>query len=330
MIKILDMQVNYGKSVFGPNSYLEKYLYNAINIGIKEAVIIPTLTHELQISQNIKEQSCIWVKRDDKVIFLRKYLNKRGEIINIEFNPRNPYKRMNNHTLELIKKIDKKYKYFKLYFCAKIHPLLDEPSYVKELLENPYVIGLKLNGLATHTDPSLVPQWLINLIKKYNKPLFVHTDYLKNGKIWRKNKKLSNLIRKNSAYSWVLWAKYNNIKTYLAHGIRLDPRAAEIVNNSENMIVGLGPDLLLEREDERLYIDLYGKKYLDVLFQLLNEDKVVFSTDYAWNVKKRDLWENLDWETISRIRKYAKENNKTKEFLEKVFYKNAHNFLEQI
>ena len=95
------------------------------------------------------------------------------------------------------------------------------------------------------------------------------------------------------------------------------------------MIVGLGPDLLLEKEDERLYIDLYGKKYLDVLFQLLNEDKVVFSTDYAWNVKKRGLWENLDWETISRIRKYAKRNNKTKEFLEKVFYKNAHSFLKQ-
>ena len=38
---------------------------------------------------------------------------------------------------------------------------------------------------------------------------------------------------KNTPMKWIVWSNKNGIRTYLAHGLRLDTEATEIVNKSD-------------------------------------------------------------------------------------------------
>jgi len=319
--EIIDSQINYGEDVFGPNSDLETYLYHAPFRGITKAILIPTPTHTLQLEDGTKEKSCVWFIENENLVFKR--IIVEGEKEKQEINPLNPYQRMNLYSLQNVKHYNEIQNKIKFYFAPKIHPILDNPDTLIEFLQEPSTIAIKINGLATHTTPQNIPEWLIELSKEYDKPFIIHTDYLDSDANWV-NKEISHLIRSNSPYMWAQWAKKKGVKACLAHGLRLDPLAADVVNSSNNLIVGLGPDKLLENEQERLVIK--NQNYLETLFNLVDENKIIFSTDYRWNVFDRGKWDDLDWETHERIITYANKRGKSKGFLSKIFYENAQEF----
>jgi hypothetical protein len=290
--EIIDSQMNYGKNIFGPNSDLETYLYHAPLIGITKAILIPTGAHVLQLENRIEEKSCIWSIENGNLVFKRIIIEGKEE--KQEINPPDPYQRMNLHSLQTVKHYNAIQSKIKFYFAPKTHPMLDNPNTLVKFLQEPSTIAIKIQGLATHTTPKSIPEWLIELSKRYDKPFIIHTDYLDTSISWI-NEEMSYLIRNNSSYMWARWAKEKGVRAYLAHGLRLDPLAADIVNSSDNLIVGLGPDILLEKEQERLVIK--NQNYLETLFNLVDENKIAFSTDYRWNVFDRGKWDNLDWKT---------------------------------
>lgn len=319
--EIIDSQMNYGKNIFGPDSDLETYLYSASSIGITKAILIPTGTHVLQLQNGTEERSCIWSIENGNPIYKKVIIEGKKE--KQEINPPNPYQKMNLHSLQTVKHYNATQNKIKFYFAPKVHPMLDTSDALVEFLQEPSTVAIKIQGLATYTTPKDIPEWLIELSKKNNKPFIIHTDYLDTDVIWM-NEEISHLIRNNSPYMWAKWAKENGVRAYLAHGLRLDPQAADVVNNSNNLIVGLGPDILLEKEQGRLAIK--NQNYLETLFHLVDENKIAFSTDYRWNVFDRGKWDYLDWKTHERIITYANKQGKKKSFLFKIFYENAQKF----
>jgi hypothetical protein len=322
MRKIVDTQMNLGKNVFGPSSDVEIYIKNASKYGVFKTILIPTGTHELILPNGDIEKSCIWLSDGEKIIYRRYIINKEGDVLQ-EDAPRNPYSYMNQFCYSKVKDLNKEQSKIKFYFAPKVHPKLDEKEEIEKYLSLDEVVAIKIQGLASYTIPTEVPPYLISLCKSYDLPLMVHTDFRRSSK----EDAMSKLIQQNTATKWAKWAMENNVRTYLAHGLRLEPEATKIVNSTENLfMVGLGPDKLLNNEKDNLAIPV--NDYLTYLFDTVSHDKICFNYDYPWNVKNRGEWNQLDWDTSKRIIKYAKRRNLDESFLEMVFKKNAEEFFE--
>lgn len=74
-----------------------------------------------------------------------------------------------------------------------------------------------------------------------------------------------------------------------------------------------GPDCLSELDKERLAIPT--DDYVRTLFGLARPEKVMFSTDFAWNVNDRGAWKDLRWDSIERIRKLLNTEDQEKSSL---------------
>ena len=105
--------------------------------------------------------------------------------------------------------------------------------------------------------------------------------------------KLKNL---NSALSWFKYFKENEIKGYLTHGARLNPYVLESINFTENIGIGIGPDVLLEEYPSSL--EQQGR-VLDILYNYVNPDRLFFDLDYNWNLTKQN---NLELGSINRVK----------------------------
>lgn len=321
---IIDAQVNYGKSVFGPDCNLDIYIKNATFQGINKSIIIPTSTHEIETEGGI-ERACIWEEKNNKISYRKEVVNK-DEIL-IIYNPKNPFYLMNNSTLKEIRNRNKNNTSIKLFFAPKVHPILCTYSSMKMFLAEPETVAIKIHGIASHISPSEIPEWLIKLSKEYDKPFIIHTDFFNvNFQDERIPSYLYNIISKNQPLQWINWAKKNEIRAYLSHGLRLDETSAEEVNKSNNLVVGMGPDLMLQ--DEPMRLKKQTDDYLADLVRIISPNKLVFSTDYRWNVRKRYEWDNLDWETHKRLQQ--KRFNLSTDDLESILEGNAKNFFKLI
>ena len=173
--ELVDCQVNYGDTLFGPKCDISYYDSIASEMGVTRAFVIPSVTHELR-TKNFVEKSCIWEVRNGKTTYRRELLYPDGKK-KIEMHPKNPYHLMNLHALETIRSLNKRSK-IKYHLLAKVHPLLDDEREVRSLLAEGDVVGIKINGIATHTIPEEVPEWIAEVANKSKKVVFVHTDYL--------------------------------------------------------------------------------------------------------------------------------------------------------
>lgn len=317
MTEILDSQMNLGKNLFGPDSTIEDYLKNAHEQGVVKTILIPTGTHELILPDGTIEQSCIWSVEAGKICFKRILLDSKRVIIKEEINPERPYEHMNKFCYEKIKELNSKQNEIEFYFAPKIHPQLDTEEEVEKYLFFNEVVAFKVQGISSYTKPEDIPSWLQTMLKKHELPLMVHTDYRGTPK----GDDLDKLIKENTATNWTTWAIKNDIKLYLAHGLRLDPIATDLVNKSDLFLIGLGPDLMLNTEKDSLVVQ--DKDYLTQLFNTVSHEKTCFNYDYRWNVHKRGSWDELDWKTPERIIRYAKNHGLNETFLTKVFFNNA-------
>ncbi|MEK6917770.1 MAG: hypothetical protein AABW51_02375 [Nanoarchaeota archaeon] len=320
MTKIFDSQMNLGRNVFGPDSTIEDYLDNAHAEGVIKTIAIPTGTHELRLPSGIIERSCLWSKDYKGIVFRRILLNENGDILEEQTNPTNPYSLMNAFCYANISELNNKQNKIMFYFCPKLHPTLDTEDEVSKYLPLKEVVAFKIQGLSSYTTTKDVPYWLIRLLKTSHKPLMIHTDY----RAKKRADGLDEIVKGNRASAWANWAVQNNLKCYLAHGLCLDAKAIDIVNNSELFMVGLGPDLMLNQEKNSLAI--YNVDYLTFLFSKVKPEKICFNYDYRWNVLKRGEWNSLDWDSPHRIKECAIKLGRTESFLRNILFNNAMGF----
>jgi|SRR3989344_1080897 len=320
MIKILDSQMNFGRNIFGPDSTIEGYLEDAYANGVVKTIMIPTGTHELRLPNGTIEKSCIWYKDYGKIAFRRILLDENKNILEEQVNPMNPYSLMNAFCYNKLRELNIEQGKIMFYFCPKLHPTLDEESEISKYLTFEEVVAFKIQGLSSYTTPKDVPDWLIELLKTSDKPLMIHTDY----RVKKRGDGSDMIIRNNKASQWAKWAVQNNLRCYLAHGLCLDPEAMDIVNNSEQFMVGLGPDLMLNQEKNSLVVQ--NVDYLTYLFNKIKPENLCFNYDYRWNVSQRGEWDILDWDAPKRVIKCAKKLGFTENFLKNILYYNAIRF----
>jgi len=323
MNEFVDSQVNIGKSVFGPNCDIDYYNKISSGLGITKAIIMPTLTHELKTSEFI-ERSCIWERKGSDTIYRREIFYPSGEIIR-EINPENPYRFMNRYALKKIRNLNMNSQ-IEYFFIPKIHPILDTKEEIESLISEKEVVGLKINGLATYTSPNQIPEYIVRLTEEHHKPLLVHTDYL-NPKFddVRIPTNLRQIISKNTPKAWLDWAEsIKPYKMFLAHLARMDKDSIDRVNNLENIVIGLGPDIMLQDEPMRLREPTTN--ILRDALMCINNKKLLFSSDFAWNVYDRTKWGDFDWGTKDRLEEEATKLNIEEKVIYGILGKNAIDF----
>ncbi len=321
-MEIVDIQVNLGESYFGPESDIDYYDQQARQIGITRSIIIPTLTHKIQV-EDFTEVSCIWEETPGGVVYKR--LIRRGDKDDVEVNPRNPYATMNRYVLSEVRRLNQS-STIKYYFIPKVHPVLDTEEEVSSLVGQPETVGLKINGLASHVTPEEVPAYIASLTRDFRKPLFVHTDWLNSDfQDSRIPQYLHHLIKGNNPCAWLDWVNRNfPYRVLLAHLARMDMQAIREVNDSESVAIGLGPDMMLQAEPMRLAQP--SDNILRDALTTIDADKLLFCTDFAWNVYDRTDWSAFDWDTIERLKEVSREVGMTKQELSDILSGNAIRF----
>lgn len=284
--------------------------------------MIPTGTHELKLPDGTFEKSCLWFKDGEKVIFKRILSDSAGNTLEEQINPLNPYALMNRSCYGVLKELNGKQDKIKFYFCPKLHPTLDTEEEVAIYLPFDEVVAFKIQGLSSYTSPTDIPRWFIDFLRINDKPIMIHTDY----RIKERKDGLDEIIKNNHAFEWAKWAVKNSLKTYLAHGLCLDPLAIDVVNNSDLFMVGVGPDLMLNQERNSLAIQ--NVDYLTYLFNHVQHKKICFNYDYRWNVHRRGDWDKLDWDSPKRVIACATKLGLSERFLENIFFYNAANFFD--
>lgn len=297
---IVDMQVNFGKTAFGPDCDFATYYKSAQKLNITRAMIVPTPTHLFQRG-NDEETSCLWrPNANPSERYYKEFRSGNSDAI-ISNNPRHPYQDFNRHVLEFVKIFNESRERLKLYFAAKVHPILDDHECLEGLLDD-NLVCIKIHGIASHSYPEVFPDWFNEFLRHHNLPILVHTDWYE-GEIGPQlsphAKALHGLYQKNSPLSYIRWALKHKLKVCINHGARLHQESIHIINNEPDLMMGYGPDSLLDAEQDRLALPTTD--YAATLFEHASPEKVMFSSDYRWNVNGRNQWNDLRWDSIQRI-----------------------------
>lgn len=292
-MRIIDSQVNSGKGPFGGDCNIDFYDSIAKTVGITDALVVPRPTHILNL-EDYSETSCMWRIEDDEIIY---ETHVHGPELRIIENPSNPYSLKNDHTQDEIRDLNMNSS-INYHLLPKFHPKLDTLAEVERVLSFPSSVGLKIQGLATQSIPTDVSNALVDLLNNLGKPLYVHTDYLNSNLKDRLEPNMSKIISKNTPTAWINWAEENDLESlYLAHLLRLDPVAAEMAQDSGiDILVGIGPDLLLQDEPERLAIE--SNNVLEDAFRMFDSEMLTFNTDFGWNIFRRGDW-CRNWKRLS-------------------------------
>ena len=214
----------------------------------------------------------------------------------------NPYKEANDALYEMTKRKD-----FHFDYVPLIHPkYYSEEDIIEHKKRGAKVF--KIHGIACGVNPKDIDEDFFRLLEKHKIKILVHTDYSKED----------NILSQNSAMNWLEVLQKYRIRAYLAHAVRLDDQAIDIVNNDYRYIVGLGPDQLLGKNGQN-YVDT--DHFLDYCFTKFNENKIVFDIDYPWNLQDREDY-NLEWNSVDRVKELLGEEQS-----QKVLKRNIINFM---
>ena len=223
---------------------------------------------------------------------------------------RNPFIKVNYDLYNLIN--NKTSNDLKLLFIPAIHPVLDDAYELEKLIEVTDPVALKIHGIGSGVGPDDVSKEIINIIKKYNLPLILHTDR-DNGNT--KDETMVYVRNINDSKKWAEFLIKNEIFGTLNHGASLNKETFDLANKSEFIKIALGPDLVSCLDNNRLEKNCNKdyKIYLKELRDNLNSKKIIFDTDYNWNTLIGD-----DYDSTNRV----KEIFINKEEQDNIFYKN--------
>lgn len=177
------------------------------------------------------------------------------------------------------------------FFIPMISPIYMDASHIERYIELYHPVAFKIHYKSDFSFPEIICNDIIKLLKKYDIPLIVHTDYSpQNNDLKGKNKNL------NSSLKWFRFFIKNNIKGYLTHGARLNKEVMREINKCDNVVIGVGPDLLLQNYSES---DLeINTEYLKCLHDNVNPKNLLFDVDYNWNLTSEN---DFDYDSLYRI-----------------------------
>jgi len=311
----IDTHSHFGATYLGPKNKIEDYILPAKKIGIKACIASPGPSPEFTTNNQLYNP-CLWVKNRDGIIYVQQKRDVLGNILKTETAKDNPY---HDSNIALFHQSARENR-FTILVMPIYHPILDSAKELESMLIKYPSVALKIHGVATFTGPKNISLHAIDLIKKSKKPLVIHTD----TSLKKPETALMQICKINNPIDWAMWAKDTRIPTVLAHGARLSEKAIQIAESTPNIMLGIAPDLLIMEEPNRLAITT--DDYLKDLLSLIPPSKLLFDIDFGWNVKKRNNWENRDWQMHKRIEKTTKNLKIDNKKLEQIFCNNAINF----
>lgn len=226
---------------------------------------------------------------------------------------KNPYYEVNKYYNSIVNKnnLNKK-----IVFVPIIHPILDTDQYLEELITTVNPVALKIHSVGTLCSPLEIRKSYTEIIKKYDIPIIVHTDY--NNGNFDKNIGVFNAVSKAEAMKWFEYFEKNKIHGTLNHGATLNLDVFDKVNNSDYVKIGIEPSIYFGSNYGRLNIDkklFEDLGFLKILRKYLHASKIIFDVDYDYN----RLSENeIDYDAVARIKKIWSGLD-----VEKILYLNA-------
>ena len=108
----------------------------------------------------------------------------------------------------------------------------------------------------------------------------------------------------------------------------LDSKAARIINSTENIVTGTGPDAIINSDKSR--IKSSNLDYLSKLLEMIDSRKILFSSDFPCNAKRVENFfgPNLDWNSKIRIIERGLTSGLSKKDIEGILSKNAIRFFK--
>lgn len=320
--RIVDSHSHIGKDSFHPfvgdiNEYAEK----ATTIGVTDSLLMPTPSPKILVNKQVI--NLLWKYDFDKHEFVFDYLGTKYSLnSNVCFAP---YALANLLTKKDIMNCPTAINF---HFVPLVHPIFDSIQYIDQLLDTK-PRAIKIHGIASGLSPENIPVDFANLVKEYDIPIIVHTDYdsaqvespISNA--WT----LNYLRNANTPSNWIKFATKMGIRLYLTHGVRLDSDSIRLVNSTDLFVVGIGPDSLIRIEPSRLYNSTFD--YLKELCDQVSINKLCFDLDYPWNVNKpiSELTNqsiDLDFGGVQRLQALGLSQNE----LDNILWKNAVRFFK--
>ena len=313
--RIIDAHSHIGVDSFYPfEGTLQEYVANAKQMGITDSILMPVTSPAIYYG-NHKNSQLLWQFDSSTKSFSFRSMGVKSCIVNSRFKI-HPYAVYNDIIKNAVSSFSTD---INLHFIPLVHPLLDSLRYLEYILNN-HPKAIKIHGIAAGIFPSQVPDDFWIMLKDYNIPVIVHTDFNSSDS----TSPISILRNENNAYSWVKILEKNGIKGYITHGARLNKKSIEIINSSGLFVVGIGPDSLIALEPNRL--EATGD-YLKQLFEEVSINTLCFDLDYPWNVNKpismlKNPNSDLDFKALMRLQKLGLSNDE----YQKVVFINAYNF----
>ena len=307
---IFDVHSHIGDEYYSQKpAVIAEYQEFAKAIGVSHALLMPMATPLLKKGGK------------SKVVLYWEYQNGHFRYISDIYKCneiQNPYLQIN----EVIKQEVDNYTNLslKLEFVPLIHPLFDEISYIKGLLDQT-PLAVKIHCLGAGITPEQVKPEILRLLSNRGTPVIVHVDHDECG--FSATAGMRYLRSKNGALEWCkLFLKYDVIGI-ITHGACLKPEALTMISKNSNLYCGIGPDLYMGSNPQRLGInrqELYLHGFLGVIKKYVSADKLLFDLDYNFNKERKseDDCDSLEWELPMRVRSVWNEHD-----AQKILYLNA-------
>lgn len=311
---IIDTHSHIGKDFYFKESKLSSYddFCNKNNIDIGFLMPMPWPVYKKDSTEIC---SLVWEHENYSLIHYYKLINN-GQNLEKKIVTSNPYKEVNEYYYNLIKNSNTK---TKIKFIPLLHGVLDEPKYLDELIKNTKPIAVKFHGFSGCFFKDDIKFDLIEILKYYDIPVILHTSvynyndgYGIGTKFWR---------NKCSPKDWIDFLIKNELRGVLNHGACLDYDVINMINKSNNIMIGLGPDLDISLDPYKVAIskeDYLKESYLELLKKMACSEKILFDLDYNWNLDGKG---NLDYGSIERINKVWSYSDS-----ERILFKNAKAF----
>ncbi len=313
---VIDCHSHLGKDYYFGESTLKSYDEFCIRNGIDAGILMP-MPWPVYEKEGNSVASLIWEHENYKLMHYYKISSNKNKKIKKEiFN--NPYEIVNYLCL---KEIAKTKTNVRIYFAPLVHGVLDDPNYVYKLLLKENVVAVKFHGFASGFYADDVNKDIIEVLKEANLPIILHTSvynydygYGVDTKYWR---------NKCSPLNWADFLIKNGLKGVLNHGACLDLDTIRLVNKSDNIMIGIGPDLDISNDPFKVLISkerLFKEGYFNLLKKYVNPNKLLFDVDYNWNLDGNG---NVDNGSIKRVRSVWNYSDSQKILSEnaKAFYK---------
>lgn len=315
---IIDTHSHVGKDYYFGESSLNSYDKFCISNNIDAGFLMPMPWPIIKNCQG-EEYTFIWEHDNKNKISLYKiFLNQERRYKNRIVC--NPYTEVNEYYYNLIHHVNTK---TKIFFVPLVHGSLDTPELIEDLITKTNPVAIKFHGFSGGFFADDVNLELAEVLRFYDIPIIIHTSVYRYNdgygfetKYWR---------NKCNPKSWADFLIKNNLRGVLNHGACLDEGTINLVNKSDKIMIGIGPDLDISNDPYKVLVDkekFMSIGYLKILKQMVNPEKLLFDLDYNWNTNATGEIDNLSVERVF--------NTWTYEDCDKILSGNAKRFYKTI